>query len=117
MNNQILVASVLALAVMAPAANAAPVQRPVQEISRVNEASGIDKCRGQFNFGTTECKINPASGDAGMPFTTDVPSTEIDRGTGGSGTPAWLPKTYKVMLIMKANPVLDRGSNGHPSQL
>ena len=117
MNSQILVASVLALAVTAPAANAAPVQRPVKEISQVNEASNIDKCRGQFNFGTTECKINPASGDVGMPLATGVPSTEIDRGTGGSGTTAWLPKTHRVMLIMEANPVLDRGSNGHPSQL
>ena len=117
MNNQILAASVLALAVLAPAANAAPVQRPVKEISRINGNSDIDKCKGQFNFGTTECKINPASGDVGMPLALDVPSTEIDRGTGGSGTPAWLPKPHKVMLIMKVNPVLDRGSNGHPSQL
>lgn len=92
MNVRILAASALALAILAPAANAATPSHKVAAQIR----SGFDKCPGgdaHMNLGTGECKIAN-----------------------------WVtPKKHKVIFVKKTNSNwnsnLDRGTSNHPSQL
>ena len=77
-----------------------------------NEKS--DKCAGNnVNLGSTKCKISVASFTFQKePAVVATSSSDMDRGTGGSGTPAWLPKAHKMVIIMKANPSLSFGDVG-----
>ena len=117
MNIRILAASALAFATIVPAANAATVHREHTNAARTHDT---DKCiHGELLLGTAECKISGASFKVqNEPGVVKVAPSEIDRGTGGSGDPISVgPRKHTVILIMKADPNLDRGTGNSPSQL
>ena len=111
MHIRILAASALAFAILVPAANAATVKRAQQP--EANNGNW-DRCAGDnVNLGTAECKISGTSFNFQKePAVVETSSSDMDRGTGGSGSPAWVPKAHKMVVIMKANPSLSFGDVG-----
>lgn len=111
MNIRILAASALAFAILVPAANAAAVKRAQRP--EANNGNW-DRCAGYtVNLGTTGCKISGASFNLQKePAVVETSPSDMDRGTGGSGTPAWVPKAHKMVVIMNANPSLSFGDVG-----
>jgi hypothetical protein len=107
MNIRILAASILAMAAFVPVANAAPAQS-----SSVSHTD-LDKCSGDLNLATTECKINPASSADTMPLAVQSSTAGIASGSNGSGSPASRAPAQRYTLITKANPVLDFSTNGN----
>ena len=109
MNIRILAAS--ALAILAPAANAATVHhnarsehRNVRFENARNSASSDDKCAGNLNLGTFDCKVSGVSSKyVKLPRVTKTSSAYHFVGH----------KAKKIVLITNA----DRGSNSHPSQV
>jgi hypothetical protein len=104
MNIRILTASALAPAILVPGANAAPARARLG-----NDASSVKCTNGSPNLGTDQCQVSGVSFNAkNEPAVVKVlaTSSEIDRGTGGSGDPMWMPKAHKLVLVMKANPNL-----------
>ena len=87
MNIRILAASAFAFAILVPAANAAPVKQAHPAVAS-NEKS--DKRAGNnVNLDTTKCKISGASFNFQKePAVVETSSSDMDRGTGGSGSPA-----------------------------
>ena len=99
MNIRILAATALALAILAPAANAATVHHNAR-----NSASSDDKCAGNLNLGTLDCKVSGVSSKyVKLPRVTKTSSAYHFVGH----------KAKKIVLITNA----DRGSNSHPSQV
>jgi hypothetical protein len=111
MNIRILAASTLAFAILVPAANAAPVKQAHPAVAS-NKKS--DNCAADsVNLVSTKCKISGASFNFQKePAVVEASSSDMDRGTGGSGSPAWVPKAHKMLVIMKANPSLSFGDVG-----
>jgi hypothetical protein len=110
MNVRILAASALALVIFAPVAGFAAVHRDNPHATRNARTDDSDKCVGGIqSLATMECKVRGVSFKAVKePSILKTSSTEIDLGTGGSGTPLSLHKAHKIVLVMKANPVLSR---------
>ena len=121
MNIRILAASALALVILAPVADAAVHKAPTA-VARNHKTRDTDKCiKGVQSLATTECKISGASFNTrNVQSVVKTTVSEIDRGTGGSGDSLWVrPKAnaHKLILKMKADPNLDRGTGNNPSQL
>ena len=100
MNIRILAASALALAILVPAANAATMQKDHTTAARSDDS---DKCPGgNLNFGTDECKKPGALFHLRHhPAVASMSSSNMDRGTGGSGAPFWLPRVHELVHVTR----------------
>jgi hypothetical protein len=100
MNIRILAASALALAILVPAANAATTQKNHATVVRGDNS---DKCPGgNLNLGTDECKKPGAlSRLRHHPAVVSMSSSDMDRGTGGSGTPFWRPREHELVYVTR----------------